>query len=494
MNNTIIVFSTIAMVIFGTLTSNAQKTLNFKDPFTKIDNYLNDGTLNGFSGAILVVKEGELIINKGYGLANKNTNTINNPNTIFDIGSNTKQFTATAILKLVEQNKVSVTDSLSKFFNELPIDKQNITIHQLLTHTAGFSESIGRDYSSFGKLSEISQKDFFEKLFASKLLSEPGEKYSYSNTGYSILGRIIELASGQPYEAFLNEHLFTPAGMLQTGYLLPKWDTKQMAHGYNRNIIETESTITLYQEAGDVNWHLKGNGGINSTQNDMLLWYKALKTNIILTPESFKKLTTPYPYTSSPNSTSSYGYGWGVKKLENNIKRISHNGSNGTFAHTIIWYPKEDTYIVYATNANSSKVEGIAYVVAKIILDESYVPEPIKNNVYSFSMDYIKEHSTDKSNELITLLQENYADDLTNSGLLNTIGNLLLRLNENLNWALELFKINVQLYPEDGNLWDSLGDGYKANNLKEDAIKSYQKAIELGYNDSQEKLTELIKN
>jgi CubicO group peptidase (beta-lactamase class C family) len=282
--------------------------------------------------------------------------------------------------------------------------------------------------------------------------------------------------------------------MFQTGYLLPKWDTKQMSHGYNRNIIETESTITRYQETGDVNWHLKGNGGINSTQNDMLLWHKALKTNIILTPESFEKLSTPYPYTSSPKSTSSYGYGWGVKMFENNIKRISHNGSNGTFMHTLIWYPKEDIYITYATNANSAKVEGIAYVAAKIILDESYVPEPIKNNVYSFTMDYIKQHSTDKSKELLTLLQENYADDIKDSRLLNSFGNLLIgRLNENLDWALELFKINVQQYPEDGNLWDSLGDGYKVNNLKDDAIKSYQKAIELGYKDSQEKLTELIK-
>ncbi len=110
-------------------------------------------------------------------------------------------------------------------------------------------------------------------------------------------------------------------------------------------------------------------------------------------------------------------------------------------------------------------------------------------------MDYIRQHSTDKSKELLTLLQENYADDLRNGALLNRIGNLLIgRLNENLEWALELFKINVQHYPEDGNLWDSLGDGYKANNLKEDAIKSYQKAIELGFSDSQEKLTELIEN
>tara|TARA_R110002073_G_scaffold14554_2_gene59361 strand:+ start:42142 stop:43575 length:1434 start_codon:yes stop_codon:yes gene_type:complete len=471
----------------------AQKKTQSTSLYSKIDTYLTAGTHHGFSGAILVTKKGEILINKGYGLANKDQKTSNNPNTIFDIGSNTKQFTAAAILKLVEQQKLKVTDPLNKYFKNLPIDKRNITIHQLLTHTAGLSESIGRDYSSFGKLSEISQKDFFEQLFASKLLSEPGEKYSYSNIGYSTLGRIIELTSGQSYEAFLNEHLFTPAGMLQTGYLLPKWNNQQLSRGYNRNIIETESTVTLYQEAGDVNWHLKGNGGINSTQNDMLLWYKALKTNTILTQESFKKLTTPY-IPMNTKKTHSYGYGWIINNSISNTLRISHSGSNGTYWHTIIWYPKEDIYIVYATNANSEKVESIAYVVAKIILEESYPPKPIKNNVYSYTMDYIKEHSTDKSNELAILLQENYADDFTNSRLLNTTGNLLLRLNKNLEWAIELFKINVQRYPKDGNLWDSLGDGYTANNLKDDAIKSYQKAIELGYNDSQKKLTALLKN
>ena len=493
MNKTLLAFSVIAILLYGTLTTNAQEQTSSKDIFTKIDSYLTAGSSNGFSGAISVVKNGETIINKGYGYANKDAETGNNPNTIFDIGSNTKQFTAIAILKLVELGKLKVTDSLHTYFNELPINKQNITIHQLLTHTAGFEESIGNDYSSFGKLSEITQKDFFEKLFASKLLSEPGEKYSYSNVGYSLLGRIIELVSSQSYEVFLSTSLFTPAGMTQTGYLLPNWNTEQLALGYNRNIMKTASTVTLYQETGDVNWHLKGNGGMNSTQNDMLLWYRALKTNTILSKESFKKLTTAY-IPMNAKKTHSYGYGWIINNSISNTLRISHSGSNGTYYHTLIWFPKKDIYIVYATNANSSKVEGIAYVIAKIILDEDYSPTPIKNNVYSFAITYIRQHSSDKLNDLVRLLQENYADDFTNSGLLNTIGNLLLRFNENLKWALELFKKNVQLYPEDGNLWDSLGDGYKANNLKEDAIKSYQKAIDLGFKDSQEKLTELIKN
>ncbi len=156
---------------------------------SRINTYLSASSHKGFSGAISVVKNGKIIINKGYGMANKNTKTLNNPNTIFDIGSNTKQFTSTAILKLVELGKLKLKDPLSKFFKQIPEDKQNITIHQLLSHSAGFVDAIGKDFT------EISQEQFFQQLFATKLLFKPGEKYSYSNTGYSILGRIIELVS-----------------------------------------------------------------------------------------------------------------------------------------------------------------------------------------------------------------------------------------------------------------------------------------------------------
>lgn len=482
----------ILLSIFVNSALHAQKKTRLKDIHSKIDTYLTDGSKNGFSGAISVVKNGKTIINKGYGSANKNTNTLNNPNTIFDIGSNTKQFTATAILKLSELGKLKITDSLHMYFSELPVDKQNITIHQLLTHTSGFSESIGNDYSSFGKLSEISEKDFFKKLFDSKLLSKSGEKYAYSNIGYSLLGKIIELTSKQSYETFLNKYLFKPACMKQTGYLLPKWNTKNLSRGYNRNIIETEPTVTLYKEAKNVNWHLKGNGGINSTQNDMILWYKALKSNKILSKDSFKKLTTSFIPMNS-KKTHSYSYGWIVNTSISNTLRLSHSGSNGTFWHTLIWYPNKDIYISYATNANSSKVESIAYAVAKIIFDENYTPKPIENNIYSYIMEYTKKNPKSKSKELINLLKENYANDFTNSRILNTVGNLIIRFKGNLNWAIELFKMNIELYPNDGNLWDSLGDGYKENKQKQEAIKSYKKAIQLGYKNSQKKLNELLK-
>ena len=466
--------------------TNAQNDYLAETLYARINNYLEDGSQNGFSGAIAVVEKGKTVINKGYGMANQDTKTHNNPNTVFDIGSNTKQFTSTAILKLVELGKLKLNDPLSTFFKQLPEDKQNITIHQLLTHTSGFTEAIGNDFE------EISTNQFYEKLFATQLLFEPGEKYSYSNVGYSVLGRIIELVSGQSYEGFLNEYLFTPAGMKHTGYLLPEWDATQLSRSYNRGILEGKSPVLRYLENGSISWHLKANGGINSSQNDMLLWHKALKTNKILSSESFNILTTPYA--DYPSGTSSYAYGWAVRTLENNVKRIAHNGSNGAYAHSLIWFPEENIFITYATNANSAEVEFLAYEIAKIILDKNYVPKPVKDNVYSFVYHYIKTHQTDSSNELINLLEENYADELSGPRFLNSIGNLLLMMNANEEWALELFELNVQRNPEDGNLWDSLGDGYKANNRIEDAVKSYQKAINLGFDSSREKLNELLKN
>ena len=454
--------------------------------YHSIDHYLESGTKNGFAGAVTVIKHGNILINKGYGLANKTTQTLNNPNTIFDIGSNTKQFTATAIVKLIEMGKINENNPLSLFFKNLPTDKQNITIHQLLTHTSGFTETIGNDFD------KISSKQFFDTLFASKLLFHPGKKYAYSNAGYSILGKIIELVSGLEYEVFLSRYLFIPAGMKQTGYLLPEWDTQQISSSYNRGILEDESPILKYQKNGTISWHLKANGGINSTQNDMILWYNALKSNKIISKESFKKMTTPYA--DYPNGSLSYGYGWTIRFLEGDVKRIAHNGSNGAYAHALIWLPEKDIYIVYATNANSEKVEYIAYEIVKMLLDETYIPKPIENNVYAFAVSYMGTNSSDKTEELIAILKQRYNDNFTSSRLLNSIGNILLMINKHKDWAIALFRKNIELYPNDGNLWDSLGDGYKANNQKEEAIKSYKKAIELGYKGSEEKLCELMGN
>jgi len=198
---------------------------------------------------------------------------------------------------------------------------------------------------------------------------------------------VIELISNKEYEVFLNEYLFKPSGMEQTGYLIPKWNSELLANGYTKNIIDFGSSITRYQEDGEVSWHLKGNGGINSTQEDMYKWYKALSSYSILNKSLFEKYTTSYVDASK---SVGCGYGWGISKSDRDTKRITHNGGNGAFSHSIIWLPIEDVIILYSTNASSPKVERLAYEIEKIIFNPNYQPELIDNRAFFILFDFLK--------------------------------------------------------------------------------------------------------
>lgn len=464
-----------------------QVALPNKDLKKKIDEYLLEGEANGFSGAVLIAKKGKIILSKGYGLANRTKSLPNTPKTVFSTGSVTKQFTATAILKLTEQNQLKLSDPISTFFGSLPQDKRDICIHQLLTHTAGLVDVIGD-----GDFDYMSTNDFFETLFATKLLHEPGTRHRYSNASYSVLARIIELVSGQDYESFLQEYLFKPSGMKQTGYLAPRWNTKSLAHGYVRGISDWGAMIPRFQEAGKISWNLKGNGGIQSTQEDMFRWYQSLKTNKVLSKSSTKLLTTPYIQEQQGSDESFYAYGWAIFNSDRNTKIVTHNGSNGIFFHEFMWLPEEDVIIIFSTNAYSRNVE-VTWKLEKMIFDKSYQPKPIKKSAYSLALDFIEKNEADQASALKTLIQEEYGDDFEDANVLNQIGYMLLKEDKATDWIIELFKLNVQLFPNNANLWDSLGDGYKNSGDKDQAIKAYKKALELdaALSASKKSLTEL---
>ena len=471
MNKTItIIILSIQLLLLPTLI-NAQKTAKNNAIIQKIDNYLNAGTANGFSGSVLIAKKGEIILNKGYGLADKESNKPYTPTTISTIGSVTKQFTATAILKLVAMKKLKLTDPLSRFFTKLPKDKRKITIHQLLTHSAGMIDVIGD-----GDFDDIPMKRFFKTLFATKLLHAPGSKYTYSNAGYSILARIIELTSGQEYEHFLNKQLFKPAGMTQTGYFMPQWDQNLIATGYARNVIKVGTMIARYNASKKITWTLKGNGGIHSTTGDMFKWYQALKSNKILSAALFEKLTTPY-ILEYDNRKSRYAYGWAIYNSSRNTKIISHNGGNAIFFHDFLWLPKEDVVILLFTNASSREVE-VAWPIEKMFFDTAYKAAPIKKNLFQLVFDFMKNNEVQAASKLTALIKENYSASIKNSGVLNDLGYRLIEMRKEVAWAISLFKLNTTLFPKNGNVWDSLGEAYAKNDQKKEAIKSYQKALE----------------
>ena len=242
----------------------------------RVDRFLMQAVDNGFAGAVLVARGDEITLSKGYGVADRDRDIAVTPATVFNIGSVTKPFTAAAIMKLVEQGRLRTSDTLGSLFENVPQDKRNITVHQLLTHTAGVSRNTG----GF-RYDRATRSEFLELFFRTPLAREPGGPYEYANAGYTVLAAIIETVSGQSYEAFLRENLFEPAGMSQTGYLLPAWQRENFAHSYYFDVerngwADWGITLDRFGEDG-VSWFGIGKGDLQSTVLDLYAWHLALE-------------------------------------------------------------------------------------------------------------------------------------------------------------------------------------------------------------------------
>jgi len=309
----------------------------------KLDKRMLQLEAKGFSGVLFVMHENKVILAKGYGQADRERKVPFATETVFDIGSITKQFTGAAILKLEMQGKLTVSDPISKFFKDVPEDKKNIPLHELLTHSAGFVQSLGGDYD------KVSREGFIKLAFASKLRSAPGKTYHYSNAGYSLLGAVIEQVTGGSCESYLHKNLFKPAGMLQTGYVIPKW--KMEAHAVNYKKDKRWGTPLDHAWADDgPYWHLQANGGILSTVGDLHRWHLALEDDKVLSREAKAAFITPHIKETWPNS-SQYGYGWVVEKTRRGTKLIQHNGGNGICFADFRRFVDEGAVLILATNA-----------------------------------------------------------------------------------------------------------------------------------------------
>ncbi len=351
-------------IIFESCATPADPEAEKTNP-EKVAEYLSTIEHQGFHGAVLVVQEGKNIISEGFGLSDIDKNIPNTDSTIFDIGSITKQFTAAGILKLEMNGKLSVEDLMSKYFDDVPDDKKDITLHHLLTHSAGFPGGIGDDYE------DISTEDFISRALNTPLRFTPGSDYNYSNVGYSLLAIIIEKVSGQSYENFLRENLFLPAGMESTGYLIPKWNGSLMATGYRNN--NRWGKPTEKWTSGQVSWHLKGNGGILSTVKDMYKWHEALLTDDILSAEAKAKYYKPH-VREGEGAESFYAYGWAIFPTPRKTNLIAHNGGNGVFFADFWRYLEEDLTIIVMCNSSNRYAERIASQIAGIILVPDFKP------------------------------------------------------------------------------------------------------------------------
>ncbi len=330
---------------------------------TAIDKYLKAEMEKGFSGAVLVARAGEKILHRGYGWAVREHRIPVTTKTVFDIGSISKPFTATAVMRLEQEGRLKVTDAITRFFDNVPEDKKAITIHQLLIHSAG----LGEYHDTKGDFEEMTRDEAVQHIFSQELKFKPGEGNAYSNSGFTLLAIIVEKVSGKPFQTFLKEQVLDPAGMSGTGfYRNPLWKKEDVSCGYNARRLGEENSPLAWPE---ITWALLGNGGLVSSAGDLFRFHQALKGSLILSRETKEKSYTGY---IDVGGDATMGYGWGIRKTEHG-KMVSHGGANDFgFMAMFIRYLDEDVVIVVTTNAGrAADIRNLSQKAANLIFKDS---------------------------------------------------------------------------------------------------------------------------
>lgn len=305
-----------------------------KQVVLKVDEYMKAAVkLEKFSGSILIARNGLPIVTRSYGMANQELKVPNTPKTVFQLGSVSKQFTAMAIMQLQERGKLKVNDPICKYLDDCPAAWQPITIHQLLTHTSGIKGySTLPDWDDRISVLPYTRTGFVKEFRDLPLEFVPGEKYTYSNSGYYLLGLIIERVSGKSYRKFLSENIFVPLGMKSSNYNEPPALVPNRATGY---YWEIDSFISSPNENLALSF---ATSGIYSTVEDLLLWDKALYTEKLVSRKSLNEIFTPFTKGAPEGDQFSYGYGWNIgKKFDR--QSISHSGRHNGLKHIFSAFP-----------------------------------------------------------------------------------------------------------------------------------------------------------
>ena len=387
----------VAMTVFVIVAASGAFAVTVPDDIaigeygTRMDTFLTRLQAFGFQGTVLAAAGGEVILHRAFGLADVPSGRPNRTSTQFCTGSVTKQFTAAAIMHLLDRGKLSVADPISKYFDDVPDDKQGITIHHLLTHTAGLQGQYGDDDES------IPRDDFVRLVLSSPLAYPPGDHYEYSNAGYSLLAAIIEIVSRLDYEEYLQTYLFKPAGMEHTGLHLLHVPDSLIARSQNKEL-GYPSPAARPRDA----WHLRGNGGILSTTADMYRWHLALSGNMLLSDSAREMMFTPH-VPEGPEGRGYYGYGWVVQQSSRGTTVIWHNG--GAMPHgwgcAMYRYVDDDAVFIVFTN---SLIEGMLPMddvvanLAGILFGRAVVFPPATTNIDPAVIEALTGHYTVERN------------------------------------------------------------------------------------------------
>jgi D-alanyl-D-alanine carboxypeptidase len=311
------------------------------------------------SYAIAVVKDGRLVLARGYGYADLENSVPATAETIYRLGSITKQFTSLAILQLAEAGKLSIDDELTKFLPDYPVQGHKVTIHQLLNHTSGI-----KSYTSLPNFFRTARQDLTSEemlaLFKDQPFDfEPGEKMQYNNSGYYLLGVIIEKVSGQTYAEYLAEHIFKPLGMHATRYgdnrpLIP---FRAQAYKRARGELVNDDPISMNAPGAA--------GALVSNVLDLVKWHQALEAGDFLSSASYDSLYRPTKL--ADGKEQKYGYGWGLGEIAGH-RKLSHGGGINGFSTMIARYPDDRLAVIVLSNTAGAPSPGIESRIARVML------------------------------------------------------------------------------------------------------------------------------
>jgi len=328
-----------------------------------VDEYLNvEMQKHGIPGAsLLVLRTNQPVKRATYGLANLELKVPVGPATAFEIGSLTKQFTAACILMLAQDGKITVDDKISRYLH-VPELWQDITIRHLLTHTSGLKSYTMLD--GFELRRHLSQAQFIDTLAAQPLEFAPGQAFKYCNSGYNLLGFIIENISGKSYWDFLSERIFHPLGMDSTTNRLPALIIPNRAAGY-------EQTNHLWLNRDYDLTDVFSAGAIISTAGDLAKWNNSLDAGTLLNAASRQEMWTAARL--NDGSVTKYGFGWRLEEFEGH-QTIGHGGSTSGFSASLQRFPEEHLAVILLTNTDEQIATQLARNVARFYLAKTYQP------------------------------------------------------------------------------------------------------------------------
>jgi CubicO group peptidase (beta-lactamase class C family) len=303
--------------------------------------------------ALEVIRDGKCIKRTGYGYGNLEWKTKVTPETVFEIGSCTKQFTAAGVMLLVQDGKVKLDDPVSVYLKDTPPSWKNITVRNLLTHTSGIPNYTVLD--GFELRRHLTQAGFIKQIGSYPLDFQPGDGWKYCNSAFNLAAYIIENVSGSNYWDYMHDRIFGPLGMTSTTNRVPINVIPLRASGY-----ETDKTGKYINRDYDLT-DLSGAGAIISTVDDLAKWNASLDNKKLLTEASEEEIWTPVKLNNG--KTHAYGFGWFLSPLEGH-ENIGHSGSTSGFSASIQRFPKDGLAVIVLTNSNE---DGVATKIAKAV-------------------------------------------------------------------------------------------------------------------------------